>query len=149
MIRGALSHCDLTITDPARAIPFYDAVLPLLGYRRVPVEPGTTAVACWSLTDGEQSVFSIALERARGVGKQRHYDRAAPGLHHLAFHLDSRADVDQCYAQLVAVGITILDPPAEYAYTPGYYALSCQDPDGLVLECVYEPQHRGTLGAAR
>ena len=149
MIRGALSHCDLTITDPDRAIPFYDTVLPLLGYRRVPMEPGTTAVACWSLADGEQSVFSIALERARGVGKQRQYDRSAPGLHHLAFHLDSRADVDQLYAQLVAVGITILDPPAEYAYPPGYYAMSCQDPDGLGLECVYEPQHRRTLGAAR
>src|SRR5262245_60795243 len=149
MIRGALSHCDLTITDPDRAIPFYDTVLPLLGYHRVPMEPGTTAVACWALADGEQRVFSIALERARDTGKRRNYDRSAPGLHHLAFHLDSRADVDQLYAQLVAVGITILDPPAEYPYTPGYYALSCQDPDGLVLECVYEPQHRGTLGAAR
>ena len=53
MIRGALSHLDLTITDPDRAVPFYDAVLPLLGYRRVPVEPGTTAVACWSIADGD------------------------------------------------------------------------------------------------
>jgi glyoxylase I family protein len=143
MIRGALSHLDLTITDPDRSIAFYDAVLPLLGYRRVPVEPGTTTVACWSIADMEQSVFSIALERARGVGKQRKYDRYAPGLQHLAFHVDSRADVDQLYAQLVALGITILDPPAEYPYTPGYYAMSCQDPDGLILEFVYEPQHRG------
>ena len=80
MIRGAFGRLDLTITDPDRAVPFYDAVLPLLGYRRVPVEPGTTAVACWSIADGEQSVFSIALERARGAGKQRKYDRYAPGL---------------------------------------------------------------------
>jgi catechol 2,3-dioxygenase-like lactoylglutathione lyase family enzyme len=143
MIRGALSHLDLTITDPARSIPFYDVVLPLLGYRRVPVESGTTAVACWSIADAGQSVFSIALERAKGTGKRRKYHRYAPGLHHLAFHVDSRADVDQLYAQLVALGVTILDPPAEYAYTLGYYALSCQNPDGLVLEFVYEPQHRG------
>jgi glyoxylase I family protein len=149
MIRGALSHLDLTITDPERSIPFYDAALSPLGYRRVPVEAGTTAVACWSIADAEQSVFSIALERARDAGKQRKYDRDAPGLHHLAFHVDSRTDVDQLYAQLVALGITILDPPAEYPYTPGYYAMSCQDPDGLVLEYVYEPQHRGTRGAAR
>lgn len=149
MIRGALSHLDLTITDPDRAVPFYDAVLPLLGYRRVPVEPGTTAVACWSIADGEQSVFSIALERARGAGKQQKYDRYAPGLHHLALRMDSRADVDQLHAQLVALGITIVDPPAEYPYTAGYYAMSCQEPDGLVLECVYEPQHRGTIGSVR
>jgi catechol 2,3-dioxygenase-like lactoylglutathione lyase family enzyme len=147
MIRGALSHLDLNITDPDRSVPFYDTVLPLLGYRRVPVEPGTTAVACWSMSDAAKSVFSIALERARGAGERQKYDRYAPGLHHLAFHVDSRADVDQLYAQLVALGIAILDPPAEYTYTPGYYALSCQDPDGLVLEFVYEPQHRGTPGA--
>jgi glyoxylase I family protein len=145
MIRGTLSHLDLTITDPDRSIPFYDAVLPLLGYRRVPVEPGTTAVACWSIADAAQSVFSIALEHARGAGKRRQYDRYAPGLHHLAFQVDSRADVDQLYAQLVARGVTILDPPAEYSYTPGYYAMSCQAPDGVVLEVVYEPQHRGLV----
>jgi glyoxylase I family protein len=143
MIRGALSHLDLNITNPERSIPFYDAVLPLLGYRRVAVEPGTTAVACWAIADADKSVFSIALEYARGVGKRQKYDRSAPGLHHLAFHVDGRADVDQLYAQLVALGIAILDPPAEYSYTPGYYAMSCQDPDGLVLEFVYEPQHRG------
>ena len=27
MIRGALSHLDLTMTDPERSLPFYDAVL--------------------------------------------------------------------------------------------------------------------------
>src|SRR5262249_50715663 len=149
MIRGALSHLDLTISDPDRAIPFYDAVLPLLGYRRVPVEPATPAVAGWPITDAAKGVFSIALERARGAGKRRHYDRSAPGLHHLAFHVDSRADVDQLHAQLIALGIAILAPPAEYPYTSGYYAMSCQDHDGLVLEWVYEPQHRGTLGSAR
>ena len=68
------------------------------------------------------------------------------GFRHLALHMDSRADVDQLHAQLVALGITILDPPAEYPYTAGYYALSCQDPDGLVLECVYEPSIGGPSG---
>lgn len=151
MIRGAvsLSHLDLTITDPDRSIPFYDIVLPLLGYRRISVEPGTTAVVCWSSADANKSVFSIALEHARRAGKQRRYHRDAPGLQHFALHVDSRADVEQLYAQLVALGITIHDPPAEYTYTPGYYAMSCQDPDGLVLELVYEPQHRGTPGSGR
>jgi hypothetical protein len=79
MIRGALSHLDLTITDPERSIPFYDAVLSLLGYRRVPVEPGTTAVACWSIADTEKSVFSIALERAKDAGKRRKYTAMPQG----------------------------------------------------------------------
>ncbi len=143
MIRGALSHLDLTVSDPEQSVPFYDAVLSLLGYRRMPVEAGTTAAACWSIEDSDQSVFSIALEPVREIGAQRNYDWYSPGLHHLAFHVDSRADVDRLYAQLVAIGVAIQSPPAEYTYSPGYYAVACRDPDGIVLEFVYEPQNRG------
>ncbi|WP_089721896.1 VOC family protein, partial [Candidatus Entotheonella palauensis] len=132
-------------TNPHQSVPFYDAVLPLLGYRRVPVDDHTTAAACWSITDAHQSAFSIALEPARATAKQQAYNRYSPGLHHLAFHVDSRADVDHLYTQLIALDITIQEPPAEYTYTPGYYAFSCRDPDGIVLEFVYEPQHRGRV----
>jgi glyoxylase I family protein len=145
MIRGALSHLDFTIADPERSVPFYDAVLSLLGYRRVPVDAATTARACWCIEDQHQGVFSIALEPAQGSGKQQPHNRYAPGLHHVAFHVNSRADVDHLHTQLVAIGAEILEPPAEYTYTPGYYAVSCRDPDGLVLEFVYEPQQRGII----
>ena len=33
--------------------------------------------------------------------------------------------------------------PAEYGYTPGYYAVFFADPDGIKLEVVFEPQLRG------
>jgi glyoxylase I family protein len=145
MIRGSLSHLDFTITDPARSVPFYDAVLSLLGYHRVSLDTDTTAVACWAIADADSGVFSIALEPARGSGTQQTYDRYAPGLHHVAFHVDSRADVDALYAQLVEIGGEMLDPPREYDYTPGYYAVAVRDPDGLVLEFVYEPHHRGIV----
>lgn len=126
-------------------MPFYDVVLSLLGYRRAPVEAATTASACWYIADSQKSVFSIGLEPAQGSGKQQPHNRYAPGLHHMAFHVDSRADVDHLYTQLVAIGADILEPPAEYTYTPGYYAVSCCDPDGLVLEFVCEPQQRGSV----
>ena len=35
--------------------------------------------------------------------------------------------------------MTILDPPQEYAYTPGYYAVFFADPDGMKLELVHIP----------
>jgi glyoxylase I family protein len=146
MIRGALSHLDFTITDPTRSVPFYQEVLSWLGYRRVPVGAETTASACWAITDPGGSRFSIGLEPAHGPGQRQPYNRYAPGLHHVAFHVDSRQDVDQLYAQLLAIGAEVLAPPTEYAYTPGYYAVACRDPDGLVLEFVYEPQQRGRIG---
>jgi glyoxylase I family protein len=104
MLRGTLSHLDFTITDPTRSVPFYQTVLSWLGSHRVPVGAETTASACWAIADQAGSVFSIGLEPARGPGTQQPHDRYAPGLHHVAFHVDSRTDVDQLYAQLLTLG---------------------------------------------
>lgn len=48
---------------------------------------------------------------------------------------------------LPAIGAKVLEPPAEYSYTPGYYAVFFTHPDGIKLEVVLEPELRG--GAAR
>ena len=141
MIRGSLSHVDLTVTDLRRSVDFYDRVLGGLGYRRM---DGVGAGApCWAISDASGGAFTIALKPARPESKSARHDRYAPGLHHLAFHADSRADVDGFHAFLVEVGATILDPPAEYGYTPGYYAVFFADPDGIKLEVVFEPELRG------
>jgi catechol 2,3-dioxygenase-like lactoylglutathione lyase family enzyme len=52
----------------------------------------------------------------------------------------SRDEVDAFHAMLVREGLTVLDAPAEYDYTPGYYAVFFADPDGLKLELVHEPR---------
>ena len=144
MIRGSLSHVDLTVTDLSRSAPFYDQVLGKLGYERLP-EAGAGA-PCWGVSDAAGGVFSIALQPARPGSADRPHDRYAPGLHHLAFHVDSRADVDGFYQFLQEIRAAILDAPAEYSYTPGYYAVFFADPDGLKLEVVHEPQLRGCAG---
>jgi hypothetical protein len=33
----------------------------------------------------------------------------------------------------------VADPPAEYDYTPGYYAVAFDDPSGIRLEVVHDP----------
>ncbi len=65
MIRGALSHLALSMTDLKQLIPFYDAILPLLGYRRMSVDEGTTAAACWSIED-ENGKSNAVLRPACG-----------------------------------------------------------------------------------
>jgi len=144
MIRGSLSHVDLTVTEMSRSVPFYEQVLGRLGYKRLP-EAGAGA-PCWGITDAAGGVFSIALQPARPDSGARPHDRYAPGLHHLAFHADSRADVDTFHEFLRGAHATVLDPPAEYDYTPGYYAVFFADPDGLKLEVVHEPALRGRAG---
>jgi catechol 2,3-dioxygenase-like lactoylglutathione lyase family enzyme len=105
-------------------------VLPLVGFRRgghVPEGP------VWA---GAQ--LEIGLQAAR-AGSAAH-DRYAPGLHHLALAAPSRAAVDTLHERLVALGVPILDRPADYPqYAPGYYAVFFSDPDGLKLEYVFTP----------
>jgi catechol 2,3-dioxygenase-like lactoylglutathione lyase family enzyme len=139
MIRGSLSHIDLTVTDLRTSVEFYDRVLGRLGYRRL--DAAGAGAPCWGVSDSHGGFFTIALKPARP--ESRPHDRYAPGLHHLAFHADSREDVDEFHGFLLEIAATVLDPPAEYDYTPGYYAVFFTDPDGIKLEVVFEPELRG------
>lgn len=139
-MRGMVNHIDLTVADPARSLTFYEAVLGFMGYRRVRAhERGYDFDR--SAPDGAFS--SIGVMRAEGEGTTRRHDRYSPGLHHVAWTAESRADVDGLYKLLVDIGATILDPPAEYPeYGSGYYAVFFADPDGLKLEFVHWPAPR-------
>jgi glyoxylase I family protein len=141
MIRGSLSHVDLTVADLPRSVDFYDRVLGRLGYRRM--DRVGAGAPCWGISASCGGFFTIALKAASPESRASAHDRYAPGLHHLAFHADSREDVDELHGFLLGIGATILDPPAEYDYTPGYYAAFFADPDGIKLEVVFEPELRG------
>ena len=131
---GLPNHLDLTASDLERSIGFYDLLLGRLGYVRDQTYAGDVPAWSWR---GHGPAFSIGLHRA---GSAQAHDRRAPGFHHLAFHVGSRAEVDALHLHLRAAGVRILDAPAEYDYTPGYYALFIADPDGLKLELVHEPR---------
>jgi catechol 2,3-dioxygenase-like lactoylglutathione lyase family enzyme len=134
-MRGHPNHLDLTVSALGRSSAFYDLVLTTLGYAKSSEYAGD--VPCWVIADGAGGAFSIGLHQARS---DRTHDRYSVGLHHLALYADSRADVDAFHALLVREGIVVLDAPAEYDYTPGYYAVFFADPDGMKLELVHEPR---------
>jgi glyoxylase I family protein len=145
---GPLSHIDLTVGDPARAIPFYAALLEALGWRRMRVDlpdfqGDHPRRACWFMRGSEGPGFGIEVRPGRGENARRPVDRYAPGMHHMAFHAESRERVDAVHAAVVAIGGEVLDPPADYsghpAYGPGYYAVFFADPDGTKLEVVSFP----------
>ena len=120
--RGRPHHIDLTVLDPARSRAFYDAVLGFMGYRLVKEDERGFD---WNLEEPSGSFCSIGLVRATGDNRERLHDRRSSGLHHLAFHAESRADADA---------------PAEYPqYGAGYYAVFFADPDGIKLEFVHAP----------
>jgi hypothetical protein len=52
----------------------------------------------------------------------------------MAFNADDRADVEKLHNLLKEIGAQILDPPAEYPYFPGYFAIYFTDPDGFKFD---------------
>ena len=75
---------------------------------------------------------SIGLRRAF---EEQEFELYAPGLHHVALAVETRADVDAAHAAAVAAGGEILHAPREWPqYHPAYYATFFRDPDGFRLE---------------
>jgi glyoxylase I family protein len=140
MARGTINHLALTVSDLIRSTEFYDKVLGFMGYARVEVPETTqqameTALRAWASPNG-----SITLRPAKGPFADQVHDRNAPGLNHVAFNADNRADVQKLHGLLQEMGAQILDPPAEYPYFQEYFAVYFTDPDGFKFEFVFWPQ---------
>ena len=147
-VTGPLSHIDISVAEPERAIPFYHAFLTALGFKRWRVDaPEWSGAhptrATWGRMNGDGSRFDIEVKPAEGEHRRRRYDRYAPGPHHIAFHAESEAAVDAAHAAVVAAGGTVLDAPMNYGGRSGYgefyYAAFFADPDGFKLEVCYVP----------
>jgi glyoxylase I family protein len=139
MARGGINHLALTVSDLARSAGFYDKVLGFLGYARVEVPESTQTVMKTRLLAWASPMGAVTMRPAKGVSVQKLHDRDAPGMNHLAFEAESRSDVEKMYALLKEMRTQVLDPPAEYPYFPGYFAVYFTDPDGIKLEFAFVP----------
>jgi len=129
-----IDHVDLVVTDLGRSLAFYRELLAPLGYTRespITGERGERVVYV-SHPEGD----AIGLREAQSDVP---LDRYALGLHHLALRAPSRSVVDERAAWLRAAGAELESGPAEYEYSPGYYAVFFRDPDGIKLELVHQP----------
>ena len=127
---GTINHLRLTVRDILRSRTFYGALMGRLGYRLVEESGSRLAWASWA---PHGTLHWLILSTADPQKRQAH-DRYTPGLHHLAWNVETRDEVDAIYKAMVEQGVAILDPPDEYGYEPGYYAFFFEDPDGLKLE---------------
>lgn len=138
-----VDHVQITVKNMNTAIPFYDRLLPLLGF-----DPKRRSAAV--LEDHEFHVvewqhprlcFAITSPRAAFVDDT--INRRKPGaLHHLAFRAESRAEVDRLHTKLIEIGANIVSAPREYPeyVPPGYYALFFKDLEGIKYEIVCHEQ---------
>jgi catechol 2,3-dioxygenase-like lactoylglutathione lyase family enzyme len=130
-------HVDLVVSSILRSLPFYRELLEPLGWHRVGEVEGERGETIWYIS-GPGSYLGL---REAQTPSEVQFDRYRIGIHHVAFEVASRYEVDERAEWLRARGVEIESGPEEYSYMPGYYAVFFYDPDGIKLELVHVPGH--------
>ena len=124
-----LHHVEINISDLQKSRQFYEYLLPTLGY-----ELYQEWSKGFSYKYGETYIVFVQTEEKY---LETPYHRGQVGLNHLAFHAQSRKQVDDMTAMLEEQGIPILYKDRHpYAGGENYYAVFFEDPDRIKLEIV-------------
>ncbi len=136
-----LGHVDLVCRDLERSLAFYGAVLGPLGLEEPVLFPGERGEQIHYLRFPGAGSGSLGLRQAQ---EERQFELYAPGLHHLAFAVETRADVDAAHAAAVAAGADVLHAPRLFPqYRADFYATFFRDPDGFRIEVATARDARG------
>jgi len=137
-MKPIIDHIQITVKDMSVAVPFYDKLLPLLGFE--PSQRVHTVIKSHELhvLDYTHPQLGFTISSPREAFANDTICRRKPGaLHHLAFRADSREEVDRFYAQVQAIGAEIVSEPGLYTeYSPHYYAVFFKDLEGIKYEVV-------------
>jgi catechol 2,3-dioxygenase-like lactoylglutathione lyase family enzyme len=116
-----IDHISVRVSDYEKSKKFYSGLFTFLGFE-LSEDYGSTI----GWTNGKTRFWIAPAE-----GRKTHRIGDV-GLHHYAFELRNRKDVDALQAYLEGQGVRIVDPAGEYY--EDYYAVFFLDPDGLKLE---------------
>lgn len=121
----------MTVDDLPRGVAQFDPVLTALGYVR---EDADGSVA-WD-RDGE-TLLILFPAREGATGPHVH---GRVGWQHLAFAVDSRAEVDRLHAIALDAGWSAVREPKLYPrFTDRYYASFVEDDNGIRIEFMHNP----------
>lgn len=115
-------HLTLLVSSLERSMPYYDALLPELGFTKV--KPHV-----WHSAEGFHLQF---LEARAGT---RPYERYGAGMNHLGFSASSPAEVHALRATLSMAGFAVGDVQD----IDGATAFFARDPDGIRFELTHYP----------
>ena len=121
-VRG-IDHLAVRVSNFDRSKAFYGRLFEFFGFE---VLDETEAAIGW--TNGKTRFWISAADS----GRAKRHRTGDVGLHHYAFQLRSRKDVDALQQFLDSEGATIVEPADEYY--DDYYAVFFLDPDGIKLE---------------
>ncbi|ELZ09916.1 glyoxalase/bleomycin resistance protein/dioxygenase [Halovivax asiaticus JCM 14624] len=126
---GQLHHLELYASNLEASIDFWGWLLGELGYERQNDWAGGR-----SWINGPTYVVLVAADDA--VAADHPFDRRAAGLNHVAFHAASNEHVDAITAGVRERADAEVLYDDRHPYAGGYYALYCEDPEGIKVEVV-------------
>lgn len=119
VMRRRFDHIDLRAPRLRDVSPFYEQLLPALGFTRRVLAEGWLQ---FEASDGEITEFFGVTESASHV----------PNENRIAFWAESNAEVDRLATVALEAGAQNIEGPMPYE--PGYYAVFFDDPCGNRLE---------------
>ena len=128
---NGIAHIQLTVADFEACQPFYERLLVFMGL--TPVMRFDGFFYCVGARTG------VSISRVDEAHRGDRFVQQRVGLHHVCFRARERADVDAVHALLVEMKATIVHPPEDGPWAPGYYSVLFEDPDGIRLEVNHVP----------
>lgn len=117
-----IGHITLLISSLETSMPYYQTLLPLLGFQQ-------SKKHIW--TDGEGFFFQFMQAKPA----TRPYERYGAGMNHLGLGAESAEQVQAIGAAMAEAGF----PVPEIQHLKGATALFMKDPDGVRFEISYYP----------
>jgi catechol 2,3-dioxygenase-like lactoylglutathione lyase family enzyme len=124
-----LNHAVLYVTDLERSVAFYRDVL---GFSRVDMTPDGFAAAAFMRAPGSTNDHDLGLFQIGSAAGPSQAGRATVGLYHLAWEVDTLAELGRLAGELQAAGA--LGGASDHGTTKSLYG---HDPDGLEFEIAW------------
>lgn len=124
-----LNHAVLFVRDVEASVAFYSAVL---GFRRLDLLPDGFDGAAFLQAEGSANDHDLGLFQMRSDAGPSAAGRSTVGLYHLAWEVDTLAELDRIRLALATAGA--LTGTADHSSSKSLYA---HDPDGIELEVAW------------
>ena len=124
-----LNHAVLYVRDVRRSVAFYTDVL---GFRRVDMTPEGFSGAAFLLAPGSDNDHDLGLFEIGAASGPSEAGRSTVGLYHLAWEVDTLAELDRLRSALTERGALV--GSSDHGTTKSLYG---RDPDGLEFEIAW------------
>jgi catechol 2,3-dioxygenase-like lactoylglutathione lyase family enzyme len=128
---NGIAHIQLTVSDVRESTKFYEPFLHFLEMKTL-IQTDEFFYCIGSRT-------GIAICQADSPHRKERFVQRRVGLHHFCLRAREREHVDEIFEFAKGLGATIVHPPREDAFAPGYYSVLLEDRDGIRIEVNHVP----------